>query len=84
MMIFEKVSNILSELSGAEAVALKNRLRDDLTLDSLHMVMLLLELEDKFDIVLDESDMNPFNLVTVEDVVSLVRKYCGDGNEENS
>ncbi len=84
MMIFEKVSDILSELSGAEAVALKNRLRDDLTLDSLHMVMLLLELEDKFDIVLDESDMNPFNLVTVEDVVSLVRKYCGDGNEENS
>lgn len=78
MMIFEKVSDILSELSGAEAVALKNRLRDDLTLDSLHMVMLLLELEDKFDIVLDESDMNPFNLVTVEDVVSLVRKYCGD------
>ena len=84
MMIFEKVCDILSELSGAEAVALKNRLRDDLTLDSLHMVMLLLELEDKFDIVLDESDMNPFNLVTVEDVVSLVRKYCGDGNEENS
>lgn len=84
MMIFEKVSDILSELSSAEAVALKNRLRDDLTLDSLHMVMLLLELEDKFDIVLDESDMNPFNLVTVEDVVSLVRKYCGDGNEENS
>lgn len=84
MMIFEKVSDILSELSGAEAVALKTRLRDDLTLDSLHMVMLLLELEDKFDIVLDESDMNPFNLVTVEDVVSLVRKYCGDGNEENS
>lgn len=83
MMIFEKVSDILSELSGAEAVALKNRLRDDLTLDSLHMVMLLLELEDKFDIVLDESDMNPFNLVTVEDVVSLVRKYCGDGNENS-
>ncbi len=84
MMIFEKVTNILTELSGVEAVTLESKLQDDLTLDSLHMVMLLVELEDKFEIVLDESDMNPFNLVTVEDVVNLVGKYCGDSDEENS
>ncbi len=81
MMISEKVTNILTELSGVETVTLESRLQDDLTLDSLHMVMLLVELEDKFEIVLDESDMNPFNLVTVEDVVNLVGKYCGDCNE---
>ncbi len=84
MMIFEKVTNILTELSGVETVTLESRLQDDLTLDSLHMVMLLVELEDKFEIVLNESDMNPFNLVTVEDVVNLVGKYCGDSDEENS
>ena len=47
----------------------------DLALDSLRMVMLLVTLEDTFEIELDESDMNPFALVTVQDVVELAEKY---------
>ena len=33
-------------------------------------------------IELDESDMNPFDLNTVEDVIDLVEKYGGTNNEK--
>ena len=39
------------------------------------MVMLLVMIEDVFEIELDESDMNPFKLRTVNDVINLVSKY---------
>ena len=45
------------------------------------MITLLLEIEETFEIELDESDMNPFDLNTVEDAVKLVEKYRGDENE---
>ena len=47
----------------------------DLGMDSLRMVMLLVTIEDTFDIELDESDMNPFSLITVQNVVDLVMEY---------
>ena len=53
----------------------------DLSLDSLRMVMLLVTLEDSFEIELDESDMNPFALITVQDVVNLVMKYVASAKE---
>ena len=45
------------------------------------MVTLLIMVEDGFNIVLDESDMNPFDLLTVNDVIALVNKYVGDKDE---
>ena len=56
-------------------------MQGDLALDSLLMVTLLVEIEEAFEIELDESDMNPFDLVTAQDAVDLVKKYCG--GEEN-
>lgn len=56
----------------------------DLSLDSLRMVMLLVTLEDSFEIELDESDMNPFALITVNDVVDLAMKYVLPAKEEDS
>ena len=84
MEIFDKVSVIVSELSGIETICLEQGLQNDLGLDSLQMVMLLMMLEENFQIVLDESDMNPFDLVNVQHVVDLVEKYVGgEKNEEN-
>lgn len=81
----EKVKSILWEHSGEETIDNNAALQDDLTLDSLSMVSLLLEIEEAFGIELDESDMNPFDLTTVQSVIDMVRKYCGgDQNEENS
>ena len=70
-----KVIEVLEDLCLTEIEDTSKSLVDDLSMDSLRMVMLLLTLEETFGIELDESDMNPFLLVTVEDVISLVRKY---------
>ena len=81
MDVQERVFNIIRELSGAENVNLDSSLQGEIYLDSLSMVTLLIMVEDGFNIVLDESDMNPFDLITVNDVVALVTKYIGDENE---
>lgn len=81
MEIFEKISEILCELSGIKEIKPEDNLKEDLALDSLSMVTLLLEIEEIFEIELNESDMNPFDLNTVEDAVKLVEKYRGDENE---
>ena len=80
----EKIREILFELSGMEITDNNASLQEDLALDSLAMVMLLIEIEEAFGIELDESDMNPFELNTVQDVIVLVSKYFGDENEKTS
>ncbi len=82
MEIFNKVTAILSELSGIETICLEQELQGDLGLDSLQMITLLILLEENFHIVLDESDMNPFDLINVWHVLILVEKYVvGNINE---
>ena len=85
MEIFDKVKAILSELNGAEDITPEQELQKDLGLDSLQMVTLLLLLEENFEIILEESDMNPFTLTTVRDIVELAEKYTqtsGEGEKE--
>ena len=81
MNIEEKLKEILCELSGEESVENTSQLQEDLALDSLMMVTILIEIEDVFGIELNESDMNPFDLITVQDVIDMVAKYCGEENE---
>ena len=82
MNIEEKVKEILFELSGEEVIENDYYLQEQLVLDSLAMVALLIEIEETFEIEIDESDMNPFELSTVQNVIDLVAKYCGDENEK--
>lgn len=85
MNVEEKVKAVLCELSGTDIIGNDASLQEDLALDSLSMVALLLELEEAFDIELDESDMNPFDLTTVQSVINMINKYCcGEKNEEDS
>lgn len=81
MNIDEKVKGILFELTGLEVVANDSKLQDDLGMDSLAMVMLLIEIEDVFEIELAEADMNPFDLLTAQSVIDMVTKYFGDKDE---
>ena len=71
----KQVTELLEELCLTPVIDRSLTLVGDLALDSLRMVMLLVTLEDTFEIELDESDMNPFALVTVQDVVELAEKY---------
>lgn len=82
MKIFETISAIILDLAGVKTITPELDLQKDLALDSLEMVTLLVMLEEIFEITLDESDMNPFDLTTVADVVKLVEKYVdGDSDE---
>ncbi len=74
MNIKKRVHSILHDMSSKETISDRDNLQE-LGLDSLDMVTLLLEVEDAFGITLDESDMNPYDLQTVEDVIHLVEKY---------
>lgn len=73
----EKVIEILLNLSGTEEITEDSSLIEDLGLDSLLMVSMLIEFEEAFDIELKESDMNPFDLTTVNDAIALVESYIG-------
>jgi acyl carrier protein len=75
-----KIIEILTEL-GVESITPESELRDGLGLDSLQMVNLLIALEEIFDIELEETDIDPASLLTVEDVISLAKKYT-QANEE--
>ena len=75
MKIFDQVVAILSELSGTESIRLEDELKNDIGLDSFGLVNLILTLEERFGITMDDSDMNPFDLTDVESVVRLVEKY---------
>lgn len=84
MKTTDTVIEILKDLSAREDIKLTDELQSDLSLDSLSMVMMLVDIEVAFDIELQESDMNPFELETVNDVIALVEKYCGDENEKEN
>ena len=81
MNIEKKVKDILLELSGEENIDNDATLQNDLALDSLAMVTMLIEIEETFEIQLDEVDMNPFDLNTVADVIDMVKKYRGYEDE---
>lgn len=81
MLTQERVFDIIRELSGTENIEPDASLQADIAIDSLGMVTLLILLEDEFKIELDESDMNPFDLLTVNDVIALVKKYTEADDE---
>lgn len=71
-MIFEKVREILSkELNiPEEDIKLESNFMDDLGIDSLDLVQLVMELEEAFDITIDDAEA----IKTVQDAVSFVEK----------
>ena len=83
-IIKTQVIGILEELCVEKITDLSVQLLSDLAMDSLRMVMLLVMIEDTFEIELDESDMNPYSLITVQDVIDLVLKYKAESGEQEN
>ncbi len=75
MDVCNRVVEVLQGICNKETITTDCNLQNDLALDSMEMVTLLLELEEAFQFSLEESDMNPYDLNTVQDVVDLVNKY---------
>ena len=70
-----QVNEILKEKSFCNNITAELKLNEDLGLDSLNMVELMVELEERFNIEIDESDLDPAALQTVEQVYALAAKY---------
>ena len=82
MNIEKTIKEILTGLCGEEMIDNEAELQTDLALDSLSMMTLLVEIEESFGIELDESDMNPYDMTTVQDVIDMAEKYMGSGKNE--
>lgn len=72
----EKVIEIIRELTSQGEINDDSKLVEDLSIDSLNMVLLLINIETAFSFALKEDDMNPYKLITVNDVINLVERYC--------
>jgi acyl carrier protein len=73
------VKHLLNEVEDAistDDITIESRLRDDLNLNSLQAVNIIVELEDEFNISISEDELVP--LVTVGDVVGIIRNKLGD------
>ena len=72
--IFEKVKQIVAEVLNIEEekITLESRFMEDLGAESLDIVTLLIEFEDKFDKKIPEEDA--MKLISVNDVVNYIEE----------
>ncbi len=75
-MVFEKVRAIIAEELGIEEeeITLESDLSDDLGADSLDAVELIMEIEQEFDVEIDDSAAQ--NIKTVKDIVDYLEKIA--------
>lgn len=70
------VNKTVSELCAGDGnLEKRTSLRSDLGFDSLKMVELIVKLEQYFGLEFEESDLDPQDIDTLEDVYRLVAKY---------
>lgn len=70
------INSIITEKRFSDTIAADMKLNEDLGFDSLSLVELIVDLEDKFDIVIEESDLDPAQIRTVGQIYTLVDKYA--------
>ena len=71
-MIFDKIKEIIAEQLGVneEDVQLETRFIEDLDADSLDLFQVIMELEDTFNVKVEDVE----NIKTVSDAVSFIEK----------
>lgn len=72
----EVISNIIKELNPDQktAISANMKLIDDLGFDSINMLQLILELEEKFNISLSDDDLDIDNFKSVKSITTLIEK----------
>ena len=70
--MFEKIKPLMAEALNLDedTITLESTLRDDLGIDSLDAVELIMELEDEFDIEIEDAEAQSF--VIVADIVKML------------
>ena len=77
--IFDQVKRELEFIYGAEEVTSNTNFTDDLDMDSLDMQELIIDLEDRYSVNVDEFNDKP---LTVDDLVEEILKQGGELNDE--
>lgn len=74
-MIMEDVCKIISSYSNTEAddITMDMNLAEDLDIDSLDAFEIMSEIEDRFDIQIDDEVLE--KIVTVEDIVEYLEQF---------
>ena len=77
--ILEKIINIVDEILDLKLEPHEEL--KDCGIDSLSIVTIIVSIEEEFDIVFNDTDLDPNKLITLNDVVTLVESYiCDCGN----
>ena len=71
-MVFEKIREIIAEQTGkdVEEITLETNVKEDLDADSLDLFQTINDIEDEFDVSVED----PESIVTVQDAVDFVEK----------
>ena len=71
-MVFEKIREIIAEQTGkdVEEITLETNVKEDLDADSLDLFQIINDIEDEFDVSVED----PESIVTVHDAVDFVEK----------
>ena len=77
--IFDQVKRELEFIYGAEEVTSNTNFSDDLDMDSLDMQELIIDLEDRYNVNVDEFNDKP---LTVGELVDEIYKQGGELNDE--
>ena len=77
--IFDQVKRELEFIYGADEVTSNTRFTDDLDMDSLDMQELIIDLEDRYNVNVDEFNDKP---LTVGDLVEEILQQGGELNDE--
>jgi len=78
-MLKNKVNDVLLKLSFLDEIHERQRLKEDLGLDSLSLTELMVALEEAFEIELQMEDLDPAGFTTVADVYAVMGKYTQEG-----
>ena len=72
-MVFEKIREIIAEQTGKDEseITLETNVKEDLDADSLDLFQIINDIEDEFDVSVE----NPEEIVTVKDAVDLVESH---------
>lgn len=72
-MVFEKIREIIAEQTGKDVdeITLETNVKEDLDADSLDLFQIINDIEDEFDVSVED----PESLVTVKDAVDFVESH---------
>lgn len=72
-MVFEKIKEIIAEQTGKDEseITLETNVKEDLDADSLDLFQIINDIEDEFEVSVED----PESIVTVKDIVDFVESH---------